>query len=403
MRHKASGTLWLALAACLLASAATSAQETAPAAGAPQQPTANDVGAGKLVVQVEYFKGAVPGYKHVPGGGWFARFAKAGPSRLLKGDERVLAVGVKTRMAADGRVEITVGVHLGAKHFDRFEEVGKYYAAAGEAAAADGLTRFGVVPFRFRVLRVRDAAAAAAAPPEVENWTQSVEAVVTEFTPTPLPRGKVTLRNLSPKRVRAVYMKHFSGGWSMGFRGAREGQTLMEPGGTAADTFAAWTGVAGNAAEFTPAPVVKVVVAAVLFEDYSYEGDAEHAALKRAFLEGERAQLQQLMALVREAHAAPDVETPAALQRLRAEVSALGYEAPAWAVDAVEGSDAGLAYGRPGRWNSPIEISMHRVRREMLDALDQFEKKLEESPAGNSFKRWLKQTQARYEGWLANL
>jgi hypothetical protein len=391
MRPKLLFNLGRALAACLLASCAAAAQE--------QPPTS--AGAGRLVVQVEYFEGAQPAYSPVPGGGWFGHFAPTGPPQMRSTAETPRAVDVKTRAVEGGRVEITVGVHLGVTHFDRFEEVGKYYAAAGERVTALGLRRFGVVPFRFRVLRVSDAAAA---PPTVVNMTQSVEAVVTDFTPTPLPRGKLTLRNLSPKRVRAVYVREMVGGRNrgMGYVALREGRTLMEPGGTAEKPFVARTGQTSDA-DFTPAAVESIVVVGVVFEDYTYEGEVEQAALKRAFAEGERAQLPRLMALVREAQAAPDVESAAALRRLRESLSALSSDAPRWAVDAVEGNYPGLEFTGPGRWKSAVEISMHGVRREMLDDLERFEKKFQASPAENSFKRWLKETQTRFEGWLSRL
>jgi hypothetical protein len=50
-----------------------------------------------------------------------------------------------------------------------------------------------------------------------------------------------------------------------------------------------------------------------------------------------------------------------------------------------------------------IEVSMHHVRTELLHDLERFEKKFQAAPADNSFKRWLAEQRARFEGWLARL
>lgn len=425
MRPTLPHSLRLALAACLLAPHAASAQ-SGRSPSASQQP-----GAARLVVQVEYFQGAVPAFQPVPGGSWFGRFELVGPPQLrwadppqtverpepcspwsrdcapagppqLRPGETVRAVGVKTRAAGDGSVEIAVGVHVGVTHFERFEEAGKYTAAPGERVAALALMRYGVRPFRFRVLRVGEADAA---PPSISNQTQSIEAVVEDFTPAPLPRVRLVLRNLSAKRVRAVYVRQYVGGRSRGegFVGAREGRTLLEPGGTAEKDFVARTGEARNASDFTPAAAERIEVASVVFEDYTFEGEAEPAARRRAFAEGERAQLPRLLALLRAASEAPDVGAPDAARRLGERVAALRDDAPRSAVDAVHAGHPGLEYLGPGRWKMSVGVSMHSARRGLLDDLEQFEQRLKDSPAGTSFKDWLEQKRAQFEAWLARL
>ena len=268
------------------------------------------------------------------------------------------------------------------------------------APAAD-LEKVGGAPFVFRVLNVNEAEAS---PPSVANLTHSIEAVVTDFTPTPLPRGKLTLKNLSPKRVRAVYLRQIVGGRTrlQGYVTEREGRTLMEPGGSAEKVFGMANGEPSEAG-FTPSAVEALVVAAVVFEDYTYEGEPGPAALKRALSEGEREQLPRLAALVREAQAAPGVESPAALRRLRERLSSLGAEASQRAVDAVLKNYAGLESSNPARWKQAVEMSMHGTRRDLLDELERFETKFRASPAENSFKLWLKRRQTFFEAWLARL
>ncbi|HEX8353443.1 MAG TPA: hypothetical protein VF611_11115 [Pyrinomonadaceae bacterium] len=400
MRPKLLDNFGRALIVCLFSSLAAAAQES-PAPSAAQATPASAPPA-KLVVQVEYLKGARPAYQSVPEGSWYGAFATVATPQPRAAADRVQAVNVKTRMAEGGRVvEIRVGVHVGERHFDRLEVVGTYHAAAGETVTARDLERVGVAPFVFSVLPVRDADAA---PPSVVNLTQSVEAVVTDFSPTPLPRGRLTLRNLSTKGVRAVYIRQVVAGRNrgVGFLKGSEGKTLIEPGGSAEKPFGLTTGESSGAG-FMPAAVESLVVAAVVFDDYTHEGEAQHAAMYRAFAEGERAQLPRLMALVREAHASRDVASAEAARRFGEKVAALADEAPPWAAEAVLKGYTGLVSPGPGGWKSAAEVSMHAARRDLLEDLGRFEQKLRESPSEDGFKRWLKQKQAFFEGWLARL
>jgi hypothetical protein len=381
-----------AAALCVFASAAAAGQEP-PAPKPAPTPV-------RLVVQVEYLKGAKLAYHPVPGGAWYGRFGTVGTPQPRAASDAVHAVDVKTRPDGE-RVEIRVGVHVGERFFDRLDEVATYSLAPGETVTAAELETVGVAPFVFRVLRVNDADAA---PPLVVNKTQSIEAVVSEFTPTPLPRTKLLLRNLSAKRVRAVELDQV-------FRGRRratsqavepDGKLLLEPGATYERKLGVTDGQA-TPTDFTPEAIESVVVATVIFEDYTYEGDVEPAARARSFAEGARAQLPRLMALVRGAHAARDVETAVALGRFRAAVAALGITAPQSSVEAIMNAYPDLNASQRENVRVGVEVSMHGVRRELLDDLDAFEKSFRAAPTENSFKAWLKQKQARFEAWLSRL
>lgn len=375
---------------CVLATTAAHAQESPAPTPAPP----------KLVLQIEAVRGAKPSYHPVPGVAWTGRFERVSTPRPRAAADTVQAVDFKARLVGE-RVELKVGVHVGERFFDRLDEVATYTLAPGEAVTAAELEAVGVAPFVFKVLRVNDADAA---PPLVVNKTQSIEAVVTEFTPTPLPRSKVTLRNLSSKRVRAVELDQVFRGRprATSMAGEREGKILMEPGGTYERKLAVTDGQA-TPSEFIPEAVESIVVATVIFEDYTYEGEPVPAARARAYDEGARVQLPRVMALVRGAHAAPDAETAEALARLRAGVAALGVTAPQSSVDAIMNGYPGLDPSQRHNVRSGVEVSMHGLRRELLDDLDAFEKAFRAAPAENSFKAWLKARQARYESWLARL
>jgi hypothetical protein len=390
MKQGLLANLGRALAACLLSTLAAAAQE------APAPPSKPD----KLVVQVVYMKGAKPAYLEVPNCAWYAGFGTTPAAGARAAADTVQAVDVRTKVEG-GRVELKVGVHVGERFFDRLDAVATYTAAAGETVEARDLERVGVEPFVFKVLRV---GASDTAAPVVDNRTQSIAAAVTDFTPEPLPRAKLTLTNLSQKRVRAVAMQTVYGGRPrtsmLAFE--QEGKPLMEPGGTYERRVGVTDGQ-HNGADFTPQSIDGVVVLAVLFEDYTFEGDADSAARKACMDEGNRLQLPRLLQLVRAAHDSGAAEGVEAVRRLRAALVALDDAAPQASVGKLLAAYPALAPATGSNMKVAIEVSMHHVKTELLNDLQRFEQKLQAAPADHSFKGWRAERQARYENWLARL
>lgn len=372
---------------CLFASNVAAQQE---ASARPQS---------KIVVQVEYFKGAKPAYQKVPGSSWFGRFGTVATPQPRAAADTVLAVDVKTRVEGE-RVQIKVGVHVGEKHFDRLDEVATYQAAEGETVVARDLERFGVAPFSFKVLRINETSAAA---PFVVNQTQSIEAVISDFSATPLPRGKLTLRNLSSKGVRAVWLLSIVGGRNRSVRSLaeRDAKILIEPGATHETVVGNTTTGQSSSADFTPAAPESVIVATVVFDDYSYEGDVKYAATTRAYDDGERLQLPRLIGLIRASVATRDAETPEALRAFREKLLALDAVAGQSTVDAIWNNYPTLPQGERAETKPTVEVSMHGLRRDLLDELSAFGKKFAADPANNKFRDWLKVRQGKFEEWLA--
>jgi len=379
--------------ACLLSCVVALAQEKSPEKQVVRAPE-------RFVVQVQYFKGMPLSYMSVPNGSWYGRFGLTPAASTRAPADTVLAVDVKTRML-DGRVEIKVGVHVGARHFDRLDEVATYSASAGETVVASDLERFGVEPFRMKVLSVSDTLSAA---PTIVNKTQSIEAVVSKFEPLPLPRATVTVRNLSSKGVRAVELREVIDGRDRinSFMANRDGGLLMGPGGTAEKRLVSPAGNT-NQNEFTPTAIESVVVSSAVFDDYTYEGDVVPAVRMRASDEGERLQLPRVIALLRAAGAARGPATAETLKKFRERLTALDDSAPAQSV-----ADILKAYPelKPAdrEWaESAMSVSMHELKRDLLDGLKNFEAAFARDPAANDFRAWLKSRRENFEQRLARL
>lgn len=379
--------------ACLLTFVVARAQEKSqekPVVRAPE----------KLVVQVEYFKGAPLAYQSVPGSSWFGRFGLTPAASTRAPADTVLAVDLKTRMT-DGRVEIKVGVHVGARHFERLDEVATYQASAGETVTASGLERFGVEPFRMKVLSVNDTSVA---PPTIVNKTQSIEAVVSKFEALPLPRVTITVRNLSAKSVRAVELREVIDGRERitSFILNRDGGLLMGPGGTYDKKM---VGTAGNANQndFTPTAIESVVIASAVFDDYTYEGDVAPAVRARASDEGERLQLPRIVELLRDARAARGPVTLETVKKFRERLTALDGNAPAQSVAAILKAYPELKPAERGWAEGAMSVAMHEHKRVLLDDLKNFESAFSRDPAANDFRAWLKSKQENFEQRLARL
>jgi hypothetical protein len=354
----------------------------------------------RLVVQIEYVKGAPFSYVSVPNWVWLGRFNLTPAASTRAPADTVRAVNVKTRML-DGRVEINVGVHVGLQQFDRLDEVATYQASAGETVVASDLERFGVEPIRMKVLNVNDTSAAA---PTIVNKTQSIEAVVSKFEPLPLPRVTVTVRNLSPKGVRAVELREVVEGRERidSFIVNRDGGMLMGPGGNAEKKLLAATGHATQN-DFTPTAIESVVISSAVFDDYTYEGDVVPAVRMRASDEGERLQLPRIIALLRDAGASRGPVTLETVKKFREKLAALDDTPPAEALAAILNAYPEL---KPAdrRWaEGAMSASMHESKRELMDDLRKFEANFGRAAAGGDFRALLKSHQERFERWLARL
>jgi hypothetical protein len=382
----------------MLAFAAALAQEKQPqekqAAPAPAPTPA------RLVVQVEYFKGMPLSYVGVPNGVWYGRFGLTPAASTRAPADTVRAVDVKTRML-DGRVEIKVGVHVGLRQFDRLDEVATYQAAAGETVVAGDLERFGVEPFRMKVLNVNDTLAA---PPTIVNKTQSIEAVVSKFEALPLPRVTVTVRNLSSKGVRAVELREVIEGRERitSFMADRNGGVLMGPGGTYDKRLVAAAGHSDQN-EFTPTAIESVVVASAVFDDYTYEGDVVAAVRTRASDEGARLQLPRIIALLRGAREERGPVTIETLKRFGERLAALDDDPPAPALAAILKAYPELKPADREWAEGAMTVSMHESKRSLTDDLRKFEADFGRPTAGGDFRSWLKSNQERFEQWLARL
>lgn len=365
-------------------------------AGAQQSP--NPSKATGIALEITYEAGLAPTYQPVPwasaqrGWVWYARFGKVAGWTLPAGAQPVRAVKVVPFLDEEA-VRITVLVLRGEKFHDSEETVAMYSARENETVTIAELKEFGVEPFQMKVVRV---APQTPALPAIVNHTKSIEVVGIEPVDSTFPVYKLTLRSLSDKNISAVEVDVDEGGGlkMSGMPQGKDGQPLIKAGASLELKQPLDTHAQPTAAGFAPASpqTQSIVIASLVFEDGSYEGQALPAAKYRGFSAGRKTELQRIVPVLESALA-----RDASADSLRTDLSALSLE--------LNPNDvAVLAQVFPGvkreKLQISIEASIHGVRRELLADLERFEQR------GNrkeSFRSWLTRTRDRYSNWLERM
>lgn len=365
-------------------------------AGAQQSSTPSK--ATGIALEVTHDAGLAPAYLPVPwasaprGWVWYARFGKVVGWRLPEGAQPVRAVKV-TPFLDEEAVRITISVLRGKNYYDAEETVATYSAHENEMVTIAELKEFGVEPFQIKVVRV---APQAPALPPVLNRTKSIEVVGIEPVDATLPVYKLTLRSLSDKNISALQINVDEGGGQQmsGMPQGKDGQPLIKAGASFELKQPLDTHAQPTAAGYAPVSpnAQSIVIASLVFEDGSYEGEALSAARYRGYSAGRKTELERIVPVLESA-----VAGNASADSLRTDLSALSFD--------LDPNDvAVLAEAFPGikreQLQMSIEASIHGVRRELLADLERFEQR------GNrkeSFQSWLTHTRDRYSNWLARI
>jgi hypothetical protein len=384
--------LSIALVACHLAAANVPAQEKRPQES------------HSLGLQLFTGNSQQPQYVDAPADGgatlWFNHFKRLPDWKEPAGVMPIMAVRL-LRQTKGERVYVRFTIHRGVKFYETEEFVAEYLAGLGEGHTVNELKNFGVEPFRFNVVRREEVA-----PHElgVGNLTHSVEvlsAEVRDEKKSPLVR--LMLKNHSRKRVMSLKVEVLKGSWTLttGWPLGREGHALIGPG----ETFELRQPLGGGGFEtsggYVPVMPDGVRVASALFSDGSYEGETEAAAKSAAHYVGYRIQLARLLDLIRPALRASEAKVPTALSDFREKVRALESEADAATIGAAFDAFPGLEERKRAEIESAVEVAMSWLRRDLLVALDQLEKR--DAGDGTYFRAWLKGRRDTFEQWLERL
>ena len=360
-----------------------------------------------LALEISFRKDAAPTYAEIIRekmfGGWFARFDRIANWQLPQGQLPIQAVNILSRLDGDA-VTVTVSVLRGAKFHDEETSVGTYNLRENESFSVEKLEQFGVAPFRLKVVRI---IRAVSSQPIVSSRAKSLAVVGIEPVNATLPTYKLTLHNLSDKNITAFEINIVDGNKVVvsSRRYGPDGLPIIKAGGLYESGEPLLTRAQQTAAGYGPSvpDSQQTVISCVVFEDGSYEGDAESAAELRAMTLGRKLALERLL----QVFATLNRTVPPA-QELSAQVN--WFRRRVLAISEVADRDtlAGLEKEFPKvDLKTQVELKewpqayIHFVKRGVLDDLDGSAK----TPSFDvsRFREWLNKTEDRYRNWLSRL
>lgn len=360
----------------------------------------NDTG---LALEVSFLKSKPPAYQPVgrlrskKSGSWYGLFGTVPGWKLPQGALPISAVRLVPYLR-DEVVNIRISV-LRGQFLDVEDSVAAYKARENESITVTELEAFGVEPFFIKVVRPMVFSDL----PTTQNLTTSTVVVGLEPVVSTLPRYKLTLHNLAGRNISALFIRVLSEGrvrletMPQGDYGepvikAGESTVLNSALGTKSDA----TVESVPLGHSVPMQAPQIVIASLVFDDGSYEGEAKPAARFLGFVVGRRVELRRLLPLLDNA-ARSGVDAAAAADMLRSDLGKLSFAADETEVSALVAAFPSL---EKSELRNSVDVAIHGVRKDLLDQLARVEKAEANATA---FSAWLARTQKLYSSWLSHL
>ena len=364
----------------------------------------------RLALEVTYYPGRTPAYENVPGaeskpgGAWFALFARIASWQPPADAPPAEAVRVISRVEGEA-VRVTVSILSGSKAFENEQPVGNYLIRETEKIRVEELKQFGIEPFEIKVIRVN--ANVPAVPPVILRGVESVAVINSMPKETTLPSYRIILRNQSNKNIVALAANVLTEG-KVGMaavpRGI-DGQPLIPVGKEY------WlTVMAPNRAQAVPGGFVpttpsdqKIEINAAVFDDGTYEGDAETAAVVSGYLAGEKMELPRLIPLLENALHSGEADFTRGLSKLESQVSAVASDAEPATIKSLTSKYPQIS-GPPGEQiKIAFEFSATTIKSNLLKEIHTIQNEESKRITAELYRIWLTKTKERYEKWLARL
>jgi hypothetical protein len=363
----------------------------------------------RLALEVTYYPGRTPAYETVPGadskpsGAWFGLFARTASSQAPAGAQPPEAVRVISRVEGDA-VRVTVSILSGSKAWEKEQPVGSYLIRETEKISIDELKPFGIEPFQIKLVRVNPNVPAV--PPVILKGVASVVVINSMPKETTLPSYRIILRNQSNKNIVALGVEVVAAGTLQVTAKPRgiDGQPLIPAGKEY------WLTVAApNRAQPTPGGYVptsptdqQIVIKAAVFEDGTYEGDAETALVVRGYQAGEKMVLPKLIPLLESALNSSLADLPGALKNLESQVTPVATDADPQIVRTL--TSAFPQAGDAGREiKETMEFSGTTIKTTLLKEIHTLQNEEAQRATADLYRTWLTKTRERYEKWLSRL
>ena len=266
----------------------------------------------------------------------------------------------------------------------RGQSIGSYSAGRGETVTIQELTRFGIEPISVKVVSARIRALDVSS---IVNKTKSLELVRAQKE---RDAYVFEVKNISSKHIVALRTR----GGTSHFAGAR---ALIAPGERFVTGYEersdGWKDPLNPAPD--PAERPRTLVADVVFQDLTFEGDKAFALETAASRRGQRAQWGRMAPLLKEALAASRPEGKGNLENLRQQISALSEEVDYKEIDELARHFSPVTTEQRGMLVREMKGSLRWEKAVAIGATKIFES--EETTKGTSRESWLKLLIEAYE------
>ena len=364
----------------------------------------------RLALEVTFYQGRKPAYETVPGpdskpsGAWFGLFGRIASWQPPAGAEPIEAVRVISRVEGDA-VRVIVSTLSGSKALENEQRVGTYLIRETEKISIDDLKQFGIEPFQIKLVRVNPNIPPV--PPVILKGVESVVVLNSMAKETTLPSYRIILRNQSNKNIVGLGVDVVAGG---------RVQITSKPRGIDGHSLIAvdkeyWLTVsAPNRAQPTPGGYVptsptdqQILIKGAVFDDGTYEGDAEVAAAVRGYRAGEKMVLPRLIPLLENALNSSNTNLTEALRNLESQVSSVGSDADPQIVQTLASEFPQASNARSKDIKETMEVSATTIKSNLLKEIRTLENEGAPSLNADLYRTWLTKTRERYEKWLSRL
>jgi hypothetical protein len=366
-------------------------------------------GPTRLALEVTYYQGRKPAYETVPGpdskpsGAWFGLFGRIASWQPPAGAEPIEAVRVISRVEGDA-VRVIVSTLSGSKALENEQRVGTYLIRETEKISIDDLKQFGIEPFQIKLVRVNPNIPPV--PPVILKGVESVVVINSMAKETTLPSYRIILRSQSNKNIVGLGVDVVAGGRVQITSKPRgiDGQPLIPAGKEY------WLTVAApNRAQETPGGYVptsptdqQILIKGAVFDDGTYEGDAETAVAVRGYQAGEKMVLPRLIPLLESALNSSNADLIEALKNLESQVSSVGSDADPQIVKTLT-SEFPQASDTRREIKETMEVSATTIKSTLLKEIHTLQNAGAQSLNADLYRTWLTKTRERYEKWLSRL
>jgi len=294
----------------------------------------------------------------------------------------------------------------GSKAFENEQAVGNYLIRETEKIKIDDLKRFGIEPFEVKLIRVDPNVPAV--PPIILKGVASV--AVLNAMPrddTTLPAFRIILRNQFNKNIIALGADVVAGGKTQMSHRPRgiDGQPLIPAGKEYWLTVSAPKRAQPTPGGYVPTSLSdpEIDIKAVVFDDGTFEGDAETAAVVLGYQAGEKMELPRLIPLLESALNSADGDLTNGLRNLESRVSAVGSDAEPTTVQSLT-TRFPQANGPAGNQiKIAIEFSATTLKTNLLKDIHLMQNEESHRITADLYRTWLTKMKERYEKWLSRV